>query len=112
MFAKTTKYFLLPMIVLVAAVSLFGWVNTSVSLNYAREQQKTEQERSELLRTFVLTLNRGTSRSEILRLANDNFRKEHIVKEDQNGIVVDDLVFQFDRSQSLVGVRFLSASNH
>lgn len=109
---KVLKYALSVMVVVVAAVGVYGWLNTSVSLSYAREQQKTERERSELLRQFVLTLNRGAKRSEITRLVNQNFGKGHVIKEEQDRILVDDIVLRFDTTQSLSKVQFLGAEDH
>ena len=108
---KVLKYGLSIIVVVVAAAGVYGWLNTSVSLSYAREQQKTERERSELLRQFVLTLNRGAKRSEITQLVNQNFGKGHVIKEEQDRILVDDIVFRFDNTQSLSKVQFLGAED-
>ena len=97
---ESAQIALVLIVVVVAAAGAYGWLNTSVSLSYAREQQKTERERSELLRQFVLTLNRGAKRSEIIQLVNQNFGKGHVIKEEQDRILVDDIVFGENRGQT------------
>ena len=111
MLSKTLKYFLLLMVVAFAVVAVYGWLNTSMSLDYARQQQKTERERNELLRDFVQKLNRGTTRAEIMQLVDQSFRKGHVIKEEQDRVLVDDIVFRFANDQSLVGVQFLGTEN-
>jgi hypothetical protein len=90
-----------------AVFSGYGWLNTAVSLDYARQQQKTERARSELLRQFVLAFNHGAKRSEIIQFARHNFGKGHVIKEEQDRILVDDIVFRFDNTQLLSKVQFL-----
>jgi hypothetical protein len=70
-------------------------------------QQKTERERSVLLRQFVGAFNHGAKRSEVLQLVNRNFGKGHVIKEEKDRILLDGIVFRFDNTQSLAKVEFL-----
>jgi len=104
---KTLKYALLVIVVVSAAIAVYGWLNTSVSLDYARQEQKAHRERSELIRQFVMAFNHGAKRSEVVQLVNHNFDKGGVIKEARERILVDDIVFRFDRTQSLTKVQFL-----
>jgi hypothetical protein len=106
---KIVRYSLLVIMMAAAVMVLYAWLNTATSLDYARQQQKTEHQRSELLRQFLLTLNPGAKRADIAEVVSKRFREGHVIKEEQDRIVVDDVVFQFDRSQTLSKVQFLGA---
>ncbi len=92
-------------------VAIYGWLDTAVSLDHARQQQRTEEERNDLLRTFLLALNQGAKRAEIEQVVRSKFTKGHVVKEEKGSILVDDVVFEFDDTGTLSQVRFLNAVN-
>jgi hypothetical protein len=104
---KAFKYSLLVLVFASAAVAVYAWLDTAVSLDHARQQQKTERERSELLRQFVGAFNHGAKRSEVMQFVNRNFGKGHVIKEEEDKILVDGIVFRFDNTQSLTKVQFL-----
>jgi hypothetical protein len=107
MFWKTVKYALLLVLIASLAVAVYSWLDTAVSLNHARQQQKTDEETRELLRKFILVSNRGAKRSEIMQVVQQNFAKVHGIQEERDRIIVDNIVFRFDDSQSLTDVQFL-----
>ena len=104
---KITLYSVLAFSVAAAAFAIYGWLNVAVSLDHARQQQKVERARSVLLREFVVALDRGAKRSEITQFVKQNFGHGHIIKEEQDDISVDGIVFRFDNTQSLSKVQFL-----
>jgi hypothetical protein len=104
---KVVKYALLVVLVGSLAIAVYSWLDTAVSLNHARQQQKTDDETRELLRKFLLVSNHGVKRREIMQVVQQNFAKGHVVKEERDRIVVDNVVFRFDDSQSLTDIRFL-----
>jgi hypothetical protein len=108
---KTSKYTFLVLLVATAAFAIYGWLDTSVSLDHARQQQKTDRERSELLRDVMLRLNSGAQRAEVMRLMRQNFSSGHVIKDEQDRIVLDDIVFRFDDKQSLSKIQFLSSGD-
>ena len=107
MFLKYAKYALLLILIASLAIAVYGWLDTAVSLDHARQQQKTEEESRALLRQFLLLSKHGAKRQEIAELVHSNFAQNHIVKEERGRILVDDIVFRFDDSQSLTDVQFL-----
>lgn len=107
MFWKVVKYALLLVLVASLAIAVYGWLDTAISLNYARQQQKTDEETRELLRKFLLVSNRGVKRREIMQVVQQNLAQGHGVKEEGDRIVVDNVVFRFDDSQSLRDIQFL-----
>jgi hypothetical protein len=104
---KITLYSFLGFSLAAAAFAIYGWLNVAVSLDHARQQQRTERERSELLREFLVALDRGAKRSEIKQCVMQNFGQGHIIKEEQDDILVDGIVFRFDKTQSLSKIQFL-----
>ena len=107
MLLKTLKYFLPLIVVASAVIAGYGWLNTAVSLDYARQEQKSERERNEVLRRIVLALNHGAKRPEIVHLIRQTFGNGHVIKEQEDKILVDGIVLQFDKTQSLSEVHFL-----
>jgi hypothetical protein len=107
---KITLYTVLAFSVAAAAFAMYGWLSVAVSLDHARQQQKMDRERSELLREFVVALDRGAKRSEITQFVKQNFGQGHVIKEEQDDISVDGVVFRFDNTQSLSKVQFLDDS--
>ena len=108
---RVPKYSLLVLLIAGAALTIYAWLNAVVSLDHARQQQKADRERSELLRELVLGLNRGVQRSEVLRLVKQDFGSGHVIKEEQGRILLDDIVFQFNEKQSLSKVQFLGSAD-
>lgn len=98
--------FALIIILAFAALATYEWLDTSVSLNYARQQQKTDEADSDLLRKIVLVNANGMNRAEVERLIKDNFAEGYLVKRNQRQISIDDLVFQFNEDQALIGISF------
>jgi hypothetical protein len=91
----------------VALFAIYGWVDTAVSLDHARQQQKSERESKELLRSVLVTLNRGANRAELQKVLHKNLGGEHIFKDEGDSYSVDGIVFRFDKSGALSNVEFL-----
>jgi hypothetical protein len=62
---KTAKYVLLAVLVLALAVTTYGWLDTAVSLDHARQQQTTEASKADVLSTLLLGLCYCKKRPEI-----------------------------------------------
>ncbi len=107
MYWKTCKYLLLIILLASLGFSVNGWLDSAVSLDHARQQQKIDKETADVLRRFVLVFNHGTKRSEITQFVKKYEGKDHVIKEEADRIFLDDLVFQFDNTQSLTKVEFL-----
>jgi|SRR5208282_245006 len=106
---KIVRYSLLLILVAFTALAGYGWLDCASALDDARSEQKYELEGSELLRDFATTFNHGAKRSEIMQCVTNNFGKSHIIKEEQDRVLVDDIVFRFDKTQSLADVHFLGS---
>ena len=105
---KPLKYLFIAMLVALLGVAVYGWLDTAVSLDHAREQQKFDEESLELLRRFVVAFNHGTNRPDIAQYVKRNYAgPEHVIKEEPDRILVDGIVFCFDNTQSLSKVLFL-----
>ena len=108
---KTVRYALLLVLVISLGIAVYGWLNIAVSLDHARQQQKTEGESRELLRQFFLASSAGATRQQILEIVKHNFATDHVVEEERDRISLDDLVFRFDDSGSLKDIQFLDSMN-
>jgi hypothetical protein len=86
----------------------YAWFDTAVSLSYAHDALRMEKERSRLLRELMLTMNRGMSRSEVERIITSEFAQDHIIKEEDGGLSLDDVIFQFDGGQKLSAIQLLN----
>jgi hypothetical protein len=93
-------------LVVLLLVAIYGWMNASVSLDHARQQQLADRSRSELLKQLLVLTNRHNNRSELTKIINDHFVNGHIVKFKQDSIEVDGLVLRF-KGDDLSGVVFL-----
>ena len=105
------KYSASVLIVTIMAFAVYGWMDTAVSLDHARQQQKTERDHNELLRELVFASQRNAKRTEIAQFLKENVGEEHQIKNEQDRILVDDVVFRFDDKGSLKQVQFMSRAN-
>ena len=105
---KIIKYVGLVVLLLSLCLSVYCWMDTAVSLDHSRQQQKAERETRQLLSQFILSANRGMKRSEVLGILRKNSTKDTIIKEDHDRILADDVVFRFDANQSLAAIESLS----
>lgn len=106
---RIVKYSLLLVLVTSLAIAVYSWLDTAVSLNHARQQQKTDAETRELLRQFLLATDRGVKRSQVMQVVRLHFAERHGVKDERDRIIVDNVVFRFDGSQSLIDIQFLDS---
>jgi hypothetical protein len=107
---KFLKYSAL-LISIVVVLSVYEWLDNAVSLEHARQQQKTERARNSVLRQLLFASNHGMQRSEITKLLRQNLGKDHLIKEERDRVLVDDIVFRFDEAQALAEVDFLGNSD-
>lgn len=109
MFRKIVRYALLPVLVISLGIAVYGWLDIAVSLDHARQQQKTDEESRELLRQFLLAPSAGAKRQQIMKIVQHDFATDHLVKEERDRISLDDVVFRFDDSGSLKDIQFLDS---
>jgi len=80
-------------------------IDKSVTINYAWQEQKYQQEQIAVLQQLLLETSRKMKRSEIKRIIMERFGKNHLIKEDvPNKISVDNVILEF-KGDSLVGVK-------
>lgn len=84
--------------ILATAVIFLGYVsfNASVSLAYARQQQRDEQEQRKVLQDLLFQVGNGLSQEQVIQLIRKNFSAGHIIKEEDNQISVDGVVLKFN----------------
>ena len=110
MLSKVVKYALVVILVASFTVAVYSWLDTAVSLNHARQQQKTDEENRDLLRKFILASSRNIKRGDIVQMVEQDVANRHIVKEERNSIAVDSVIFRFDDAQFLKDIQFLDQS--
>lgn len=108
---KILQYSIVALVVVGMPFAVYEWLDTAVSLDHARQQQKTERERNTVLLQLVFATNRGAKRPEIARYLKQNFEKGHLIKEERDRIIMDDIVFRFDDTQSLTQVQLLNSAD-
>jgi|ERR1700737_257211 len=97
----------LIVVVLIAEVFLvYGLISNSVSLDHARQQQKVEKSRSHLLCELLHKTSVPLGRSELMDIIKRNFSNGHVIKEEKDRVLVDDLVIRFE-GEKVVGVMTL-----
>lgn len=104
---KIVLYSTLALSIVIALFAIYGWVDTAVSLDHARQQQKSERESKELLRSMLVALNRGAKRADIRKELHENLGAGHIFKDEEGTFSVDSIIFRFDKSGTLSNVAFL-----
>ena len=90
---KFMRWALVILIAVVAAVTTYQWLNTAVSLNYARQQQKSDESDADILRKIVLTQNLGKPCNQVELEMRHAFGTGHLIKRDNDKLSVDDVVF-------------------
>ena len=84
----------------------YSWIDTLVTLDYARQGQEDQRRKINLLQGLVQETSSRLTRSEITELVKKKFRKDHIIKEDSDRLQVDNIVFKF-KGESLAEIEFL-----
>lgn len=97
---------LLVVALIVAGVFAYGMIDSSVSLDYVRQQQQSEKKRSHLLSELLHKTSARLGRSELMDLIKRDFGNEHIIKEEKDRVLVDDVVIRFE-GQTVIGVTTL-----
>lgn len=85
------------------------YVDASVSLGFARDQQSHARQSDELLRKLLFRLAKDQQRKPLLQDLKTAF-PESIIKEEDNKILIDEVVFEF-HGDSLSGVSMLNQAN-
>jgi len=96
----------LGLLLIICIFLLYSWINALVSLDYARQEEKYQRENVQLLQSLLQETGKKMSQSEIRQLVKSRFGKEHIIKEQQNQISVDNIILKFN-GNSLVEIKLL-----
>lgn len=105
---RFTRWTLVILIAVVAAIATYEWLNTAISLNYARQQQKVDESDADILRKIVLARNLGRPCSEVEVEMRRNFDTGHLIKRQEGTISIDDVVFSCDANHLLSKIQFMS----
>jgi hypothetical protein len=108
---KSVKYLLAAVLVAGMLFAVYGWFDTAVSLDYARQEARLEKNRSDLLRQFVWKSNRTANHTEILSFVRETFGDGHVIKDEKDEIILDNIVFRFDDNQRLSKVLFAESGD-
>lgn len=99
---------LVAVIVLVigGAFGIYGWVNCAVSLDHARQEQEMQRRKTRVLQRLLYEAGSHLNRAALTRLVREKFQKTHVVKEEHDLLLVDEIVLRFERDV-LVEVQLL-----
>jgi hypothetical protein len=95
---------------LLVALLGYQWLNAAVSLDYARQEQQHQRDRVLLLRSLLEHTAMRLSRDDLVRLVRQDFAEKHLIKESNDRVEVDDIVFKL-RNNVVTGVAFLGDEN-
>lgn len=85
---------------------LYSWVDTLVSLGYARQEQKSQHEEVVILQRLLLETGKRMRRSEIEQVITKGFGKDYLIKKDEEDeLSVDNVILKFE-GDTLVEVKF------
>jgi hypothetical protein len=88
---------------------LYSWIDTTTSLDYAIQEQKSLREDINILQSLLKDTGKQMSRSEIELLVKNEYKQGHIVKVTQNSILVDGVVLNFN-GETLTEVHLLEST--
>lgn len=83
---------------LTLAVAILGYIafSSAISLDYARKEQEHLRQREYVLQSLLLETSNHMSRNQLVALVKENFGTDHIVKEENNQITIDNTVLKFE----------------
>ena len=99
------------LVVLAGLFLLYSWVNAAISLDYARQQQKLDQQRIELLLEMLRHTSTSLTREGLERLIAEHYSSGHVIKRDGDRVQIDDLIFRFS-GESVTQVSLLGEDAH
>lgn len=105
---RFTRWIFVILIAIVAAGTTYEWLNTAISLNYARQQQKADESDADILQKIVLAQNLGRPCSEVEVEVRRNFETGHLIKRQDGTLSIDDVVFSCDANHLLSNIQFVS----
>jgi hypothetical protein len=87
-------------VALVVTFGLFVWssfhlVDAGIEIDNARSEAVRRTEQATLLKSMMQHATANVSRSDLLRLLADDMSGDRIVKNDENRLEIDDIVFVF-----------------
>jgi hypothetical protein len=85
------------------AFLLYSWINATISLDYARQEQKLDQTKIELLRELLRHTSTRLTRRDLERIIAQHYSTGHVVKQEHDRIQIDDVIFRLD-GESIVQV--------
>lgn len=94
-------------LVTVIGLLVFACIDTSISLDHARQEEAHLQLREQLLRSLVLRTASRMPKEELIRILENELNGTHIIKKDNNLIEIDDIVLEF-KGNRLTAVHSLS----
>jgi uncharacterized Fe-S cluster-containing protein len=104
--SKTTLFIVLSLSVIINVVLLYKVFDTAISLDYARAEQSALKKRTLQAQVILSDIASGSSREEILEIADNLSKQGLIVKEHPNEVKVGDIVFKF-KGENLSSVEYI-----
>jgi hypothetical protein len=108
--SKLSKFILFPISLIATGFALYGFIDLSISLDHARQQQISDHRDAEILRELLELTTKRWNRRDFTKHVKDRFGRSHIVKEGLDQIEVDGIVIQFKDDQ-ISAVRFIDGTN-
>lgn len=111
--SRTVRWLVVAIVVLIACIGILFYrqLDTSISLDHARQQQKSNKEENELLHSLLFDVASRFNRSEIEKLIAERYSEKSIVKSYGNHVEVDGVVLHFE-GERLVRVESLQNLDH
>jgi hypothetical protein len=104
---KEHMMWILGFLIVACIILIYLWVDSRVSLDYARQEQKYQHRQLKILQSLLQETGKRLNRSEIKHVVIMNFGKDFVIKEDSEQISVDDIIFKFN-GDTLIQVKLLN----
>ena len=104
------KGLFLTSVVLLCLLTVMGyeWLNTGISLDHARQEQKYTRQSSNTLVLLLGNATNGISRAQLKELVSKSLGQNYLLKEQPDKIEVEGIVFTI-RNDQVVNVTLLSS---
>jgi hypothetical protein len=73
-----------------------AWFDSTTELSDARQEQKYEKDRENILKTLLLIAGNRLTRQELCRLVRTNLGTGHVIREDSDTLTVDGVILKFN----------------
>jgi len=105
---KEHMVLVLGFLVVICIFLLYSWIDSRVSLDYARQEQKVQRKEIDSLQRLLLEAGKQMSRTEIEQLVTKLFGKDYIKKEGQDELVLEGGIVLKFKGNVLLGVSSLN----